>query len=224
MTELPTYTIQEASAFLALSRRTLFDWFSGPNPVLKPALVVNEVALLSFRNLEEAYKVHILRSKHDLSLQYLRKAMTEARNEFGTEHPLLDRGKDLAVLGKLVMNIPGRGKRPRRSVALGSPETPTYIPEVVKTWGKRIVSKKDNEQIFPWRYHEEDDDSTPVTLDPEIMSGRLVVTGTRIPVNVLWGRVKSGEKIKAVAKDYHLSPKRVRQALMHIDETIQKVA
>jgi uncharacterized protein (DUF433 family) len=52
------------------------------------------------------------------------------------------------------------------------------------------------------------------------MSGRLVVTGTRIPVNILWGRAKSGERVEVIAKDYHLDTERVRQALRHIDKKV----
>jgi uncharacterized protein (DUF433 family) len=222
--EFPTYTLAEAAASLALSERTLFDWYAGANPVLKPSALVKGNILLSFRDLEEAYKIYILRTKHDLSLQYLRIAMTDLRNEYNTEHPLLDSGKDLAVFGKLVRNIPGSGRRPRRSVAVGSPETSTFIPEVVKTWGKRIVSIQGRDQIFPWRYFETDKESRPVSIDPEVMSGRLVLTGTRIPVVVLWGRLKAGETIEAIARDYHLAPKQVRQALIHIDKTLEKVA
>lgn len=214
---LPTYTIPEAAAFLAISRRTLFDWYAGANPVLKPSAKAGDSILLSFRDLQEAYKVHILRSKERLSLQYLRKAMTDARQQFGSEHPLIEMGKDMAILDKLIMNIRGRGRRPARSVALGSPETPPYFPEVVKAWGKRIVPKT---RIYPWRYLKTDDNSRPVTLDPNVMSGRPVVTGTRIPVNILWGRRKAGEELESIAKDYHLSTELVRQALRHVDKKV----
>jgi uncharacterized protein (DUF433 family) len=64
----------------------------------------------------------------------------------------------------------------------------------------------------------------PVSLNPEIMSGRLVLRGTRIPVNILWGRVKLGEKVENIAEDYRLETTQVQQALTHIDETIPKVA
>src|SRR5256885_141712 len=78
---LPTYTIPEAASFLAIPTRTLFEWYAGQKPVLKPSGRSAGVALLSFRDLEESYKVHLLRSKEDYSLQYLRNAMAEARDE-----------------------------------------------------------------------------------------------------------------------------------------------
>jgi uncharacterized protein (DUF433 family) len=214
---LPTYTLPEAAAFLAISQRTLFSWYSSKNPVLKPSGSVGGMMLLSFRDLQEAYKVHILRSKEHFSLQYLRKAMTQARKEYGSQHPLIELGRDIAILDKLIVSTPRRGRQPRRSVALGSPETSPYFPEVVKAWGKRIVPMT---RIYPWRYLKRDDTSRPVTLDPNVMSGRPVVTGTRIPVNILWGRIKAGEKVESIAKDYHLDAKRVRQALRHVDKKV----
>lgn len=214
---LPTYTIPEAASFLAISKSTLFSWYAGRNPVLVPSGVVGDIVLLSFRDLQESYKVHILRSKERFSLQYLRRAMTDARAQFHCEHPLVELDDDMTILDKLIVTIKGRGRRQRRSVALGSPQTPDYFPEVVKAWGKRIVSGK---QIFPWRYFETDDTSFPVALDPEVMSGRLVVTGTRIPVNILWGRAKAGEKVESIAKDFHLPSDAVRQALRHVDKKV----
>jgi uncharacterized protein (DUF433 family) len=222
---LPTYTIPEAAEALAIPVRTLFDWYAGKYPVLRPSGQIGNIVLLSFQDLEEAYKVHILRSRERLSLQYLREAMTEARESYGSEHPLIDNERDIAVFfekkkNKLVMSFPGRGRRKRRSVALASPETATYIPEVVKVWGKRIVSRK---QIFPWKFFTTDE-QRPVSLNPEVMSGRLVVTGTRIPVEVLRRRKASGERPEKIADDYGISLKRVQNALTHVEASAKKAA
>ena len=56
------------------------------------------------------------------------------------------------------------------------------------------------------------------------MSGRLVLSGTRIPVNMLWGRTKSGEKVEEIAEDYRIDVTQVRQALAHVDQALPKVA
>ena len=217
---LPTYTIPEAATFLAMKWSTLYSWYGGASPILRPSGNVGRVILLSFRDLEEAYKVYLLRSKHSKSLQYLRRAMSEARDLTGSDHPLLTH--EIDVMQSLALIFPGRGKRQRRAVPLGDSSLAEYMPEVVKAWGVRI--SKTNKEISPWRYAAEDDTSTPVSLNPEVMSGRLVLTGTRIPVNMMWGRVKAGEKIEEIAEDYRMDTLRVRQALAHIDKTISKVA
>jgi hypothetical protein len=103
---------------------TLFAWYSGVRPILKPSGFWHGIALLSFRDLEEAYKVHLLRSKYERSLQYLRKAMQHARELTGSDHPLLDH--EIDVMQRLALIIPGRGKRSRRAITLGDPSVPDY--------------------------------------------------------------------------------------------------
>jgi uncharacterized protein (DUF433 family) len=220
LVDLPTYTLPEAAAFLAMSSRTLFDWYAGEHPILKPSGYIRNIPLLSFRDLEELYKVYLLRSKHEKSLQYLRKAMHDARQKTKSDHPLVDH--EIDVMERLALIVPGRGKRKRRAVVLGDDAVPDYFPEVVKAWGVRI-SKKQN-AIFPWRFAADDDESTPVSMNPEVMSGRLVLTGTRIPVNVLWGRKLAGEKAEDIARDYRIDSHQVEQALAHVDKTLSKVA
>jgi uncharacterized protein (DUF433 family) len=220
LVNLPTYTIPEAATFLAMSPARLYDWYAGGLPILKASGHVGNVHLLSFRDLEEAYKVFLLRSKHSKSLQYLRKAMSDARDKTASEHPLLTH--EIDVMDRLALIIRGRGKRKRRAITLGDPYVSDYFPEVVKAWGVRISKTRD--EIFPWRYASDDDASMPVSLNPEVMSGRLVLRGTRIPVNILWGRLKIGEKVEDIADDYRINVTQVRQALTHIDETLPKVA
>lgn len=214
LAEFPTYTIPEAAAFLAMSKRRLQDWYIGEHPILKSSGGIRNIPLLSFRDLEEAYKVYLLRSKHGKSLQYLRMAMSDARDITGSEHPLLTH--EIDVMHRLALIIPGRGRRKRRAMTLGDRSVPDYFPEVVKAWGVRISKTRD--EIFPWRYAYKDNKSTPVSLSPEVMSGRLVLSGTRITVNLLWGRMKAGEKVEDIAEDYRINERQVRQALAHIDE------
>lgn len=221
LAELPTYTIPEAAVFLAMTKRRLQDWYNGPSPILKASGSIGNIPLLSFRDLEEAYKVYLLRSKHTKSLQYLRLAMSDAREKTRSEHPLLTH--EIDVMARLALIIPGHGRRKRRAITLGDPNTPDYFPEVVMAWGIRISQARN--EIFPWRYASEDDISTPVSLNPEVMSGRLVLRGTRIPVNMLWGRLKAGEKVEDIAEDYRIDVKQARQALAHIDDqALPKVA
>lgn len=220
LADLPTYTIPEAATFLAMRPSRLFEWYSGDTPILKASGRIRNIALLSFRDLEEAYKIYLLRTQHEKSLQYLRIAFKDAREKSGSEHPLLTH--EIDVMKRLALILPGRGGRKRKAVTLGDPSVPDYIPEVVKSWGVRISKQK--HEIFPWRYAAEDNQSTPVSMNPEVMSGRLVLTGTRIPVNMIWGRKLAGEDVEAIANDYRIDPHQVRQALAHIDQTLPKVA
>ena len=60
-------------------------------------------------------------------------------------------------------------------------------------------------------------------MNPHIMSGRLVVVGTRIPVIVFWERKSDGENIDGIAKDYGLDRDTVEKAITHIGKR-QKAA
>jgi len=217
---VPLRTIPEAAQYLAIDAWTLLDWYSKRDAILKPSGWYGEAqafALLSFRDMEEAYKVHLLRTKFHYSMQYIRKALVHARLESKSDHPLID--QKIIAFDCLALQMRGRGRRRRHMIALGSVR-PFYIPEVVETWGKRIIadSKGRTRQMFPWRFAENDDVSRPVSLEPDVMSGTLVVTGTRIPVKVLQGCSQAGTSPEKIAQDYAIDLDIVKQALSHFDK------
>jgi uncharacterized protein (DUF433 family) len=206
---------------LAINRWTLAEWYDGPTPILKPSgtyLNNGNIKLLSFEDLEEAYKVHLLRTRHGKSMQYLQKAFVDLRKESKSEHPLLD--CEILVFDYLALVKPATKKQPRKMVPLGT-DAPTslYIPDVLDTWAHRIVSDSDGrgKQIFPWRDAKTDDLSRPVSINANVLSGNLVVTGTRIPVNVLKGYRDDGKSIEQIAELYSLDVELVRKALYHLE-------
>jgi uncharacterized protein (DUF433 family) len=210
---LPTYTIPEASAFLAISSRTLFSWYEGEKPILMASGRVGLVHLLSYRDLEEAYRVFLLRGKHHFSLQFLRRSMHNARQLFGSQHPLQRADAVQECLNDLVYNQSARGKRPRIVTSIGLNPGQQYVQEVVDLYAERIAA---GEFIFPWRYASSDHESRPVSINPNIMSGRLVVFGTRIPVNTILGMKKKGMSVSEIAKDFSLDTETVDKAIIHL--------
>jgi uncharacterized protein (DUF433 family) len=226
---LPTFTIPEAAVYLAINRWTLTDWYEGPDPVLKASGTYQNngsIKLLSFRDLEEAYKLHLLRTKFHYSMQYLQRALIDARRESKSDHPLLD--NKMIVFNYLALDRPARGEQPRQLIPLGtSVQMSLYIPDVLDTWGKRIIADSEGkaEQIFPWKRSATDDVSRPVSMSASVLSGRLVVTGTRIPVDVLAGYCASGRTVEQIADLYGLDIDLVRKALEHIERPeLQKVS
>jgi uncharacterized protein (DUF433 family) len=214
--QLPTYTIPEAATFLAIKPRTLFSWYEGNSPILKSSGCYGSIHLLSYLDLEEAYRVWLLREKYDFSLQYLRKAMTNARTMFHSQHPLRRADAVKECLDDLVYEQPARGKHPARVTSIGDKPGQQILKEVADLFSERIVP---DEGIFPWRFaatNREDRDIRPVSLNPRIMSGRLVIAGTRIPVGMLAGLKRAGAKVGEIAKDYSLDISIVQQALTHI--------
>jgi uncharacterized protein (DUF433 family) len=222
----PTYTIPEAAEELGIDGWTLLNWYSKRDPLLRPSAWYGEdkaFALLSFRDLEEAYKLHLLRTKFGQTMQYLHRALKEVRSESKSDHPLID--CKLTVFSYLAWDRPARGRGTRKVFPLGFEGNKSQlIPEVVDTWGRRIVSDRKGKtvRIFPWRMAKTDDVSRPVSMDPEVLSGRLVITGTRIPVRVLKSRNLGGETPEQIASDYGISPDLVKKALVHFAQKKSK--
>ena len=215
ITTLPTYTIPEAARFLAIRERKLLSWYEGDEPILKASGKYGDsIHLLSYRDLEEAYRVHLLRERYNFSLQFLRRAMRNARKMFRTTHPLRHADAVKKCMKDLVYDKPARGKSPRAVVSLGKKPGQQIVEEFADLFAERIVTDK---VIYPWRFAATDRETKPVSLNPRIMSGRLVISGTRIPVRVLWGRKRSGAKLDEIARDYGVDSDTIQKALTHFD-------
>jgi uncharacterized protein (DUF433 family) len=210
---LPTYTIPEASAFLAIPRRTLASWYEGDDPILKASGRYGLIHLLSYRDIEEAYRVFLLRERFDFSLQFLRRSMHNARRMSRSQHPLHRADAIKECLRDLVYDKPARGDMPRTVTSLGKRPGQQVVEEIANMFLERIDAGR---FLFPWRFAATDHTSRPVSMNPNIMSGRLVVLGTRIPVTTLLGQKRMGRNINEIAADYGLEPHVVQQALTHI--------
>lgn len=210
---LPTYTIPEAAAFLAINQRTLFSWYDGDEPILKASGYIGSVHLLSYRDLEEAYRVFLLREKYKYSLQFLRRSMHNARRMFRSQHPLQRADAIQECLKDLVYDQPARGERPRTVTSLGQKPGQQFVNEVVDMFAERIDT---GEFIFPWRFAARDHESRPVSINPNIMSGRLVVYGTRIPVKTVVGLKRKGMSVSEIANDFSLDVDTVEKAIIHL--------
>lgn len=211
---LPTYTIPEAAVFLAIPRRTLASWYEGGNPILKASALHGLTHLLSYRDIEEAYRIYLLRQRFQFSFQFLRRSMSNARRMFRSQHPLQRADAIKECLRDLVYDKPARGSRPRLVTSIGKKPGQVVIEEVANLFAERIENGR---FIFPWRFAATDHTSRPVSMSPRIMSGRLVVVGTRIPVSTILGLKRSGVKVDDIAADFGLDREIVQQALTHID-------
>ncbi len=65
-----------------------------------------------------------------------------------------------------------------------------------------------------WRKH--------ITSDPEIMLGKAVIAGTRIPVDMILEKMSYGESIEELIKEYpHLNQEQIYAALAYAARFIQ---
>lgn len=52
-----------------------------------------------------------------------------------------------------------------------------------------------------------------ITVDSEVMGGRPVIAGTRIPIEVIVGELAGGSSIEQIMSGYHLTDEQIRAAL-----------
>jgi excisionase family DNA binding protein len=213
--DYPIHTIPEAAVYLGMSRRTLYRWISD-NPLWAPAGKGDHIQLLSFNDIAQAHFIEFIRKHAGISMQKAKEILRNAQLETKSPYPLLNR--NIKVLFRhILLDKPRRGRVARHVVDL-SQHRQLVMQHVVDMFATRIRRNKrgELEQIYPWRLYRRGDKRKPVTLDPNVMSGRLVITGTRIPARLLRSRRESGEKIPALAEDYKIKEAIIKQALRHL--------
>lgn len=57
-----------------------------------------------------------------------------------------------------------------------------------------------------------------ITVDPTIKGGKPVITGTRVPVEVILGHLAAGESVETVASEYGITREDVLAALAYAAE------
>jgi uncharacterized protein (DUF433 family) len=213
--DYPTYTIPEAAVYLGMSRRTLYRWISD-NPLWAPAGISDHVQLLSFKDLAQAHFIEFIRKHAGISMQKAKEILRNAQLETNSQYPLLN--KNIKVLFRHILLDKPRRRGVSRHVVDLSQHRQFVMQHVVDLFATRIRRNKrgELERIYPWRFYRRGDKRTPVTLDPDVMSGRLVITGTRIPARLLMSRKENGEGIPALAEDYKIKEAIIEQALRHL--------
>lgn len=213
--DFPTYTIPEAALYLAIPESTLRYWLTN-HPLWRVA-GAGRRPLLSFQDVAQAYYVEMVRKHFELPLSDMRHVLEEAAKESKATYPLLQ--KNIWLFAKhVIMDKRASAKQPRRVIDL-SRSRQLAFPEVVMPLSSRFLWRGGQYvQIYPWRLWsgKTSDKVRPVSINPEVMSGRLVISGTRIPVQVVLQRNLSGETVSAIAKDYRLSTSSINQAIEHL--------
>jgi uncharacterized protein (DUF433 family)/DNA-binding transcriptional MerR regulator len=213
--DFPVYTVPEAAIYLAVPVRTLRYWVTD-NPIWPVSGKQLTPPLLSFRDIAQLYYIEIVRKHFHLTVGKTREVLRNAQKESKAQYPLL-RSNIRIFLKHILMDKPARGRQPRRLIDLTQGRQ-MALDEVVDQFSTRIRLdlKGEPTELFPWRYWTPKDTSKPVTINPDIMSGKLVITNTRILVRIVWERKRSGESLAEIAEDYAIEEDAVKQALRHL--------
>lgn len=214
--DLPTYTIGEAAHYLRIPTPTLRSWVIGRSypviggnrfffPVI--SLPDKKKSLLSFTNLVEAHVLDAIRSRYNVPLPKVRKAVSYLEKNFATKHPLADQRmetnrKDLFVrkFGQLI-NISQDGQLAMRELL------DAYLQRIDRDPAGLAI------RLYPFTRKRESSEPRYVLIDPYVAFGRPVLTGTGIPTALIADRYKAGESIDELANDYEQDRSRIEEAI-----------
>jgi uncharacterized protein (DUF433 family) len=216
--EYPTYSIPEAALILAMSTRTLQSWVYD-KPFFDVSGSDQQQRLLSFKDLAQFYFLKFVRQHARISDAKARELLQYTKEVTGSKYPLLH--ENIRVLPRHVFL-----KNQAGVLELIRPRGQYVFEEIVSIFASRVDRDKRGSiiRLYPWRLFKEGDIRRPVSIDPNVLSGRPVITGTRIPALVIATRRRKGESIRDIAKDYGISRKRVTESLRHLPIEIRKAA
>jgi uncharacterized protein (DUF433 family) len=164
--------------------------------------------LLSFVNLIEAHVLRGLRTKHEFTMQHVKKALKELGKHQPPNHPLafedfLTDEADIFVerFGRLI-NLSRAGQIAMRETLIA------HLKRIDRAGVQGPV------RFFPFIRSEDVKGSKTVSISPNVSFGRPVIAGTRITTAEIAGRVNAGDMVEKVAEDFDLTAQQVTEAIL----------
>jgi uncharacterized protein (DUF433 family) len=190
-------------------------WFLGKQRIFRPSYQHGKSVLLSFEDITEAYMVHVLRKQYGYKADTIKTALVELRRKHGQDKPLAQR--DIRVIKEFMALVERKQQRGKIVDVDHAHHGNLFISEFVDALGKRIHRDKHGAacRLFPWR--NVDSTEKPVSINPNVMSGELVVTGTRIPALAILAERDAGHSIGHIATLYSLEPSLVEKVILHFE-------
>lgn len=219
---MPRYSFREAGGYLKIPESTVKSWFVGmpygraPHVrKMEPFLTPAARDLLSFFDIASVYVLMALKAKGARSSD-LREIVTELKKEFpDSRYPLL--GREFALFGKdVVLKKAGKLLNLSKSRQLG-------LRKVMEKFLDRFeLDAQDMPLSFSPLYTDREKGKGYIVIDPNFAYGRPVIRGTAIPAEIIAKRKESGESAAALAKDYRIPVRAVKEAVRHFPQ--QKAA
>jgi len=186
--------------------------YRGEESFFEPVIDIADPArkYLSFYNLFEAYICDALRREHKVSLGQIRDAIKLIETEIDPTggHPLVE--QRFATVGvKLFIERLGE------LIGVRNPNQ-TTMRSVLEGYLKRVDRDKFGKvmRLYPFtRAPRLPEAPRIVVIDPTVMFGRPVITGTRVATAMVYQRWKAGEGIEVLAEDYARPIPEIEEAL-----------
>ena len=209
------YSIPEAAGYLAVPARTMRRWFLGERRLFNPSYRRGGDVLLSFNDVTEAYIIEVLRNHYDFSPIKLRRIVEALRVRSNLDKPLAQR--EFYAIPEFQSFVDRRVIRGQQTNIDLAHHGNLVFDQFVAALGKRVQRDRRGHacRLYPWK--ESDSDESPLSMDPDVLSGELVVSGTRIPATMLYAKKLAGKTAAQIARSYHLKPALIRKVLNHFE-------
>lgn len=213
--DIARYSIPVAAAYIAVPERTLRRWFLGDRRIFHPTFEQRKSVLLSFYDVTEAYVIEVLRSHWDFDPRKLRHALSRLRSSTRFARPLLR--KQLSVIPEFQNLIATFSEKGRQVHVDMAHDGNLVFDEFAKSMAMRIARDSKGKPVRIYPGTDLDNEDMPVSMDPNVMSGALVVAGTRIPASMIMAKKLSGKSAEQIADSYHLDRDLIRKVIKHLD-------
>jgi uncharacterized protein (DUF433 family) len=213
--DLARYTIPQAAGYIGVPPRTMRSWFLGQRRILRPTYRHGSEVFLSFNDVTEAYIIEVLRNHYDFNPTRIREGLLRLRKKTRLERPLAQR--ELYAIAEFQNLVDARTYKGKREYVDLAHNENLVFEDFVRDLGKRIQRDRRGKacRLYPWNGINKDD--SPLSIDPEVLSGELVVSGTRIPATMLYASKLEGKTAEEIARSYHLEPELIRKVLNHFE-------
>ncbi|MEO5959283.1 MAG: DUF433 domain-containing protein [Opitutaceae bacterium] len=196
--EQPFYPVSEASRLLRVPASTLRTWFD-----------VESGRSLNFLELLEAYTIQILRTRHQLPMRRIRKAITYLKRDTGERYPLAMQGLGFETDG-LDLFVTRFGK-----LVSTSEHGQLAIRQVLETFLQRVEHDKAGLALrfYPLTRDLRSNGPKAIVIDPALCFGRPCIAGRGIATAMVASRYKAGESVAELAADYECPAMAIEESI-----------
>lgn len=210
--DAPAYTFAEAARYLQVPAPTVRIWVVGLESELqrfRPLIHRPDPndKRLSFNNLVEIHVLRALRTKYDVSMAGVRKALRYAEERCGIARLLIHRdlrtstGEIFLEKYSNLISLTKGGQLALRNVLSAHLQRVVYDPKGVPI------------RLYPWIPNPSEAPRMTIVLDPQISFGNPVTEHRGISTAVLASRYDAGEKVEDLVADYGLESREVVDAI-----------
>lgn len=194
----PIYPLAEAARIVQAPRSTLRGW-----------LPQHSVLGLTFLELLEAYTIQTLRTRHQLPMRAIKRALHFLRKETGAPHPLALEGLGYETDGsELFINHLGK-------LVSATDQGQIAMRQVLNAFLQRVEYGKDGlgSRFYPFTRDFRIDSPRLIVVDPRLNFGRPCIANHAVATAMIARRYKAGESARELADDYGCRREEIEEAI-----------